>query len=510
MGMTVQVGDLVAGKFRIERVLGAGGMGIVVAARHIHLDERVAIKLLRSDALHDEELVTRFLKEARTTAKVRSEHIARIYDVGTLDDGAPYLVMEYLDGCDLAAALKQHGPLPVEIAVEYALHICEALAEAHALGIVHRDLKPANVFVTTRSDGSPVIKVIDFGISKVITGPEGGIDMTKTAEIRGTPLFMSPEQMRNPRGVDARTDIWSLGVTLHNLLSGSFPFHAQSVIELCAKIFQDEPTPLRRVRLEVPAALESAVLRCLRKNPDGRFADVAEVAGAIAMFAPAGAQIFAERAARILYGGERRSRSSLPSVSLMDSAPVSLPRWLAPEHEPPSTPDVGRSSSPTARPVIVAQTTVMQEAGRKWDKTQRLFQRPKRLITAASIAGVLLLGASISLIALRSQGVATPAQEPAALPTGPIPEAAASTAEPSVDPAVPLPPDSSISAQRDEPVAVPSSAPSPTLPEATARASAPPASKPPTSRVPVARPAGVSTPKSVSAKPTKDLWGTRK
>src|SRR4051812_25861934 len=190
MASPVNVGDILAGKYEVERILGAGGMGVVVAAKHLQLGERVAIKFLLPSSLAREEVVSRFLREGRAAARLRSEHAARVFDVGTLEGGVPYLVMEYLDGKDLGVIFRSQGKMPIETAIEYVLQACEALAEAHSLGIVHRDLKPANLFLTTRPDGSPQIKVIDFGISKMVEEGTDG-DVTATAVMMGSPLYMS-------------------------------------------------------------------------------------------------------------------------------------------------------------------------------------------------------------------------------------------------------------------------------------------------------------------------------
>jgi serine/threonine-protein kinase len=313
----VNVGQVLAGKYQIERVLGMGGMGIVVAARHLQLEERVAIKFLQPDALRDPVVVTRFLREAKAAAKIRSEHVARVFDVGTLENGAPFLVMEYLEGSDLAATVTQRGPLPVAVAVDYVLQACEALAEAHAAGIIHRDLKPANLFVTARADGSHVVKVIDFGISKVATGADAGMDITKTAEMRGSLIFMPPEQMSRPRDVDPRSDIWALGVSLYNLLTGTYPFRAETVPHLCALILNEEPTPLRAYRPEVPAALEAAIFQCLRKNPAQRFENVAKLAAVLVEFGTPAARTSAERIAGTLKAAaERKAQPSAPAIEV--------------------------------------------------------------------------------------------------------------------------------------------------------------------------------------------------
>jgi eukaryotic-like serine/threonine-protein kinase len=299
----VTPGQILLGKYRVERVLGMGGMGVVVAATHVNLEERVAIKFLLPEALHSQDTVARFLREARAAVRIKSEHVARVTDVGTLESGAPYMIMEYLDGSDLAVHTQRRGALPVEDAVEYVLQACEAIAEAHALGIVHRDLKPANLFVATRADGTPSVKVLDFGISKVsgvggATGPELG--MTKTTTIMGSPLYMSPEQMASTRDVDARTDIWALGAILYELLTGRVPFNADTITQLCAMILQQPPPPLRNLRPDAPQGLQDIIGRCLEKDRNRRYQNIAEFASALAPYAPRRARISIERVGRVI------------------------------------------------------------------------------------------------------------------------------------------------------------------------------------------------------------------
>ena len=235
MAPAVQPGDVLCDRYRVDRVLGAGGMGVVVLAEHIELRERVAIKFLLDSAADDTELSERFLREARAAVKIRSEHVVRVSDVGRLPSGAPYLVMEYLEGEDLGQRLER-GPVPIEDAVDYVIQCCEAMHVAHRSGIVHRDLKPANLFLTQRPDGSPIIKVLDFGISKV-AGPEAQqLSLTRTQAMMGSPLYMSPEQMRSSKDVGPATDIWALGVILHELICGDVPFTGSAVTEVLVKV----------------------------------------------------------------------------------------------------------------------------------------------------------------------------------------------------------------------------------------------------------------------------------
>jgi len=314
-------GDVLAGKFRIERVLGVGGMGMVVSALHLQLEERVAIKFLLPEALANAEAVTRFGREARAAVKIKSEHVARVIDVGTLDTGAPYMVMELLRGQDLSQLLAAHGAMPVAAAVEYILQACEALAEAHALGIVHRDLKPANLFLTARADGSACVKVLDFGISKVTLASASGSDlgMTRTQTIMGSPLYMSPEQMASARDVDQRSDVWAVGTVLYELVTGRVPFEAETMPQLCAQIVSFDPPLPSRLRAGLPEALDRVVMRCLRKDRNQRYANVGELAAELAHFVPDAGPRSAERISRVLSSSGASQR---PPASSNPAAPA--------------------------------------------------------------------------------------------------------------------------------------------------------------------------------------------
>ncbi|HEY5376280.1 MAG TPA: protein kinase [Polyangiaceae bacterium] len=296
----VSGGQVIAGKYRIERVLGRGGMGVVVAAHHVVLDQAVAIKFLLPEALGSAEAVARFEREARAAVKIQSEHVARVTDVGRLENGGPYMVMELLRGRDLDVLLRERGPLPLTDVADYLLQAGEAIAEAHGLGIVHRDLKPPNLFLTERADGSSCIKVLDFGISKLTDASSSGDQgMTKTAAVMGSPLYMSPEQLMSARDVDMRTDIWALGVICFELLTGKPPFQAETFPQLCMAISMNPPTPLRSYLPDLPREVEAMVLRCLSKDPGKRYATVAELAAELVKFAPAHARLSAERIERL-------------------------------------------------------------------------------------------------------------------------------------------------------------------------------------------------------------------
>ena len=293
---TLEPGDILAGKYSLERLLGQGGMALVYAAHHIELDERVAIKVLRTEVAQHPDSVKRFLREARAAAKIRSEHVARVSDVGRLESGIPYMVMEYLEGSDLEQVPSLRGTIAIEDALLWVLQACEAIAEAHAIGLVHRDLKPANLFLTRRRDGSDCVKVLDFGISK-FTGASATAGLTQG--MLGSPLYMSPEQLKSVKDIDARTDVWSLGVILYELLAQTPPFNAQNLAMLVLAITHQEPKPVRTWRPDVPPALEAAVMRCLVKDRDARTPDVAKLAEELVPFAPK-ARLSAERIGRIL------------------------------------------------------------------------------------------------------------------------------------------------------------------------------------------------------------------
>jgi serine/threonine protein kinase len=306
-------GDVIAGKFRVQKVLGQGGMGVVVVARDRDLARPVAIKQLLPEWVDDKDCVARFLREARSAVKLTSEHTVRVFDAGLLPGGVPYMVMEYLTGKDLGAMLGERGPLPAELAVGYILQACEGLAEAHVSGIVHRDLKPPNLFVTTRPDGSELVKVLDYGLAKA-THP-GEAQLTKTSATLGSPLYLSPELLGRARHVDVRTDVWSLGVTLYELVTGRLPFVASTIYEIFASIQRDTPMDPAAIR-PLPPGLSAVILRCLAKNPLDRWKDVADLADALVPFGGPQAKGSAERVRRVL-------ETTVPFVRPPSDPPVS-------------------------------------------------------------------------------------------------------------------------------------------------------------------------------------------
>jgi serine/threonine protein kinase len=280
MGNSIAPGDKIDGKYVVERLLGRGGMGAVYVASQEELHRRVAIKVLLPGIEQSEEALARFTREARSAAALQSDHVARVLDVGRLPTGTPYTVMELLEGEDLSALISRVGVLPVPEAVHIVLQTCDAIAEAHALGIVHRDIKPANIFLARRPNGSVSVKVLDFGISKA-TGLAGSASLTSSVALMGSPLYMSPEQLREARAVDGRADIWALGITLYEMLTGATPFAAGALAEICTNILTATPRSLRSLRPDVPERLDAVVMLCLQKLPEDRFARVQDLVAAL-------------------------------------------------------------------------------------------------------------------------------------------------------------------------------------------------------------------------------------
>jgi len=403
----VAEGEVVAGKYRIDQLLGAGGMGLVLAATHVQLGHRVAIKVMRDDGARDPAARARFAREASAAVRLKSQHVARVLDVGTLDSGAPYLVMELLEGCDLGTMLDARGGLPVHEAVAYMLHVCEAVAEAHGVGIIHRDLKPRNIFVTSGVDGHPLAKVLDFGISKLVQRPDETQDLglTKTTDIMGSPGYMAPEQLRAARNADERSDIWSLGVILFELLTGRLPWEAESVSEMTAMIFRDAPRAVRELRSDVPPAVEQIIFKCLEKDRAQRFHTVEELAHAL----------------------EPHALGLLPGAAARISTVARASR-----RPPPQRPEGLRPSSSSSRVLVNGGTSV------SWAETEQMAGRPPSsprprsraaLVGAAAVVGVLaIVSGGYAALSARSAASSPPvlpddrgANRPAEATTAPPP-----------------------------------------------------------------------------------------
>jgi len=382
----VQLGAIVDDKYRIDAFLGSGAMSVVALAFHLELEQQVAIKFLHAQGLEQYQTAQRFKREARAGARIQSEHVVRVLDVGALPDGCPYIVMEHLKGNDLAQELAQRQRLPAAQAVGHLLEACEAVAAAHGAGVVHRDLKPENLFLAERSDGTRTVKLLDFGISKSLMGHSlTDLALTRTATFMGSPLYMSPEQMRSSRNVDARSDIWSVGAILYEMLSGKQPFYAESIPELCLSVIEDQPEPLRELVPDLPTGLELIVERCLEKDRERRYATVAEVALALAPFAPP-VDSSAERTARILalsrVAPETRESEALHETRLSSlESPGSAPSTFA-----PSSRSGAHSVAASARlakrhaPALLAALTAL--ACVAWWLGRGALERPEQALVA--------------------------------------------------------------------------------------------------------------------------------
>ena len=286
-------GSIIAGKYRVERVLGEGGMGVVVHATHLALDEPVAIKFLRPEVAQNEEAAARFTREAKAALRVKSEHIGRVLDIDRLEDGLPYIVMEFLEGTDLDERIQRAGRMGITEAVDAVIQACIALSEAHAQGVIHRDIKPANLFETRDSRGRSVLKVLDFGISKV-TGERARV-LTAPQTAMGSVSYMSPEQLMSSGDVDHRTDIYALGVTLYELLTGVLPFVADTIPQIVALILNEEAVPVTAHRPDVPAEIGEAVRQAMSMDAELRQATVLDLAETLRPFASARGQATLER-----------------------------------------------------------------------------------------------------------------------------------------------------------------------------------------------------------------------
>ncbi|WP_170319774.1 serine/threonine-protein kinase [Polyangium spumosum] len=461
MDTSVRPGEVLLGKYRVERVLGKGGMGLVVAARHLSLGELFAIKFLSTSTIENAEVIERFEREARAAARLRGEHVARVHDVGRMENGAPYMIMEYLDGSDLHALVRRRGPLPVEEAVAYVLQACDGIAEAHAAGIVHRDLKPANLFLIRRPNGSPCVKVLDFGVARQ-TGVEE-VALTATGVMLGSPMYMAPEQIARSKSVDARSDIWAMGVVLYELLTARGPFQGQTVLELVAAILQEEPPRPSELRPDLPAALEAVILRCLRKRSEERFQSMGELAAALDEASrPAAAAVLAGGTV-LLPGPARASAPSAPNLFVQPPAAPSLPMPVAPPMPMPVAP---LASAPAlARPPFASTPAIQASTNQAWGQTgyvQAAAPRPSGRFAVAigAVAALVLLGGGGWFVLGRSSGP-TPAADVPAASAAPV-----ETAAPAPPPRETAP----IAA-----IAAPEQAPAPSsAPSASAAPAAPP------------------------------------
>jgi len=281
--LPVELGAVVDDRYHTDRVLGVGGMGVVVEATDLSTDRRVAIKFIRSDMLTHADAVERFVREARALLLIQSEHVARVLDVGNVPNGAPFIVMEFLEGQDLEARLRAKGKLSPREAVRIVFEAASAVAVAHAHGILHRDLKPANLFLAHNADGTESVKVLDFGISKLwsVNAASAQTALTSTRAMLGSPMYMAPQQMTKGVLDDARSDVWSLGVVLYEALSSALPYGGTSVAEVCANVLTLSPIPIEARRADLPLSVRRVIARCLEREPNKRFATAADLRDAL-------------------------------------------------------------------------------------------------------------------------------------------------------------------------------------------------------------------------------------
>lgn len=403
-------GDILLGKYRVENKLGQGGMGIVVAARHLELGELFAIKYLARDAQNEPNAVQRFLREARSSARLKGEHAVKVHDVGRLDSGMPYMIMEYLVGQDLKAYLRKQGRLSVEEAVSFVIQACDALSEAHSLGIIHRDLKPSNLFLTKRRDGTPCIKVLDFGIAKEISAKDA--ELTKSGATLGSPLYMSPEQMAGSKDIDTRTDIWSLGVVLYELVTGTVPFQADAITELVVQVLQNVPKAPSHHCSELPPWIDEVVMHCLEKHPENRFLTMDDLVMALRTAGKAGLEV-----APVHAPVRKPDDEPMGDVAYDDTAAESIDPLgdtpLQGANGPVLTKDVSTMDSSTRDGIKVPVSCDKELASNTltnptWDTTKGAAQRPLQsrnklgAMIGAGVAIVVLAVGSVSVF--RSRG----------------------------------------------------------------------------------------------------------
>jgi serine/threonine-protein kinase len=477
----VKAGDVLGGKYRVERVLGTGGMGMVVSARHVQLGQRVALKFMLKEAMADPGNAERFAREARAAVRLQSPHTARVSDVGKLKNGEPYMVMEYLEGQDLDEVLRRNGPMPPHVAVAYILQACEAFAEAHGMGMIHRDIKPKNLFLAKTVSGNPIVKVLDFGLAKTIGGT-GDVSLTATSAVFGSPQYMSPEQMRSAKDVDARSDIWSIGVCLYELLTTRVPFDAGGLAEICAMVLKDPVVPPSHWAQGLPLDLDTVVVKCLEKDPAKRYQTVAELAFALE---PWSADEGSAR--RIMHVMQTVQKTDVPTIMNID------PAMQAEAHDAPKTMDAWDSGERTR----VASTTP------RFSRIQMAYAG----LGALALVGVVFTGVAVvhnvfTGVAVvhnakaGSNAAATSASAPSAAdpPFEPVPVAAvATTAAPATS--TPAAPATTVAV-------APPSPPPPVMPDPPVVVEPPPIAGTATATVAVA-PTKPTTPKTVATAPAK-------
>ena len=415
-------GSLLLGKYRVEGVVGVGGMGMVIAARHEHLNERVALKILLPTYANVAETRKRFQREAQAAYKLRSEHVCRVLDAGDLEDGTPFIAMEFLKGDDLAVLLRKNKRYPMTEAVDYLLQACEALGEAHANDIVHRDLKPANLVIITRKDGTHSLKVIDFGISKVSSQ---GSSLTNTYGYLGSPSYSAPEQFASTRAMTASGDIWSLGIILYEMVAGATPFESpgDTLAEMATAITYDAPVPMTQRDPSIDPAFERVVLKCLEKDPANRHLRVRELAEALAPFASAPPDDLLARIRRHQPGRADGLSESAPHTSALPAAPAhtsTVPLAAAPlaVGSAPVLPSIPPPPPGNTRYAVAVPTDPQVRPARQ------------SIAVPATLAAMGIVATLAAVAAYRGA-------HPSAAPAGPSAAALVATAPAVVDPVIP-------------------------------------------------------------------------
>jgi serine/threonine protein kinase len=340
---TIELGQLVADKYRMVRRLGQGGMGAVYEAQHTLLKRRFAIKLLRAEFATNPEMLARFRREAQAAGRIESDHVAAVVDFGVTADGNPYIVMEYLDGADLGGVIEREGTLSLPRAVSLIEQACQGVAAAHAGSIVHRDLKPGNLFICQKPDGREQLKVLDFGVAKLGANLGDESTITNTGGVVGTPCYMSPEQARGDQRIDHRTDIYSLGAVLYEALSGHKAHTGSSYNQIIYEIISRAPVPLAELRPDLPRALASVVECAMAKQPADRYPTASEFAQAL-----------------------MRASKSEPAAGLTaaSAALASTEPTRGPSRVSPGNPLVAAGLAPNTRLEAVVASTVRPRRGR--------------------------------------------------------------------------------------------------------------------------------------------------
>jgi serine/threonine-protein kinase len=390
-------GEIVVGKYRVERVLGVGGMGCVVAATHTTLAQPVAIKFLLNKAARNPKNIARFTREAQAAASIRSDHVAKVTDIGALDNGTPYMVMEYLAGEDLSQRIER-GAMPIDQAVRFLLQACEALAEAHNAGIVHRDLKPANLFLEELPSGEQRVKVLDFGISKIVVGHGEGADLTRTSALMGSPLYMSPEQMMSAKAADGRADIWALGCILFELITMQPPFIGGTLPEICGKILGAPPTPIASLLPDVPPALAILLDKTLAKKPEERFQTLAELALALAPFGGVDAQASSERIVRVL--GATTGADSASRIARAAATPLPVSVAISAPGATPLPANASEAAATVASPGAALGASTSAPVAQTWNEEPR---RKKTGWIAAGFGAAALVVAGVVFVSFRGE-----------------------------------------------------------------------------------------------------------